>query len=64
MASIGHPILGDRKYMSKMKGAGKYQLLHAHRMIFSETKGVLSSLTGKVIEADMPNEYNRYFLNK
>jgi len=61
MASIGHPILGDKKYMASMKSAGKYQMLHAHRMIFSKMTGVLSSLSGKTVEADLPNEYNKYF---
>jgi len=61
MASIGHPILGDKKYNSSMKSISKYQMLHAHKMIFEKMDGVLSVLSGKTIEAKMPDGYKKYF---
>ena len=61
MSSIGHPIIGDRKYGASMKNSGKYQMLHAHKMIFGKTQGVLCGLSEKCIEAEIPSHYNKYF---
>lgn len=61
MASIGHPIVGDRKYGSNLKSAGRYQMLHAHKMIFGETKGVLMPLSCKTVEAELSEDYQKFF---
>lgn len=66
LASIGHPIIGDRKY-GKPEYNRKYpsvhsQLLHAWCLEFPEdSEGILSTCSGKIITADPP-ESMRPFL--
>ncbi len=62
LASIGHPILGDYKYGDRKKNDPlrsryglKHQLLHSARLIFPECEGALAALSGKVIEAPLPD---------
>lgn len=75
LASIGFPILGDMKYATEQKNMfGKqqesmqsmcrrfhltYQLLHAYRLEFPKTEGVLATLSEKVITADPPAKFLR-----
>lgn len=58
LASIGHPVLGDRKYGWKPKGKEdavlKYQLLHAYRVEFPEREGAFGYLSGKSVTAPVP----------
>lgn len=58
MASINHPVIGDRKYgnfevnkLVKNKYGLNHQLLHAYRLTFKKGIGSLKYLTGKIIEA-------------
>ncbi len=59
LSSDGHPILGDRKYgnASGDDFGLKYQLLHAARIEFPACEGVLSPLSGKTIEAELPQTF-------
>ena len=59
MAHTGHPIVGDKKYGSAVKSGSGFQMLHANKMVFGETDGVLKELAGRIIEAAVPEEYNR-----
>lgn len=64
LASIGHPVLGDRKYGWKPKrkedAALKYQLLHAYRVEFPETEGEFRYLSGKSVTAPAPKFFGEY----
>ena len=58
MASISHPVIGDRKYGNfevnkyvKEKFALNYQFLHAYQLTFKKAIGSLSYLNGKVVQA-------------
>ncbi|MBD5551656.1 MAG: RluA family pseudouridine synthase [Lachnospiraceae bacterium] len=59
LSGIGHPILGDIKYgwkpKSKEEAKLKYQLLHAYRVEFPETKGEFGYLSGKAVTAPVPD---------
>lgn len=61
LASIGHPIIGDRKYGGKsckvLRDAGNtYQLLHAYRVVFPAADEH-STLSGKVVIAPLPKAF-------
>lgn len=64
LASIGHPVLGDRKYGWKPKGKEdailKHQLLHAYRVEFPETEGEFGYLSGKSVTAPVPKFFEAY----
>lgn len=58
MASISHPVIGDRKYgnfeankIMKERYGLSSQLLHAYQLTFKRCIGTLSYLEGKVIQA-------------
>lgn len=62
LSSIEHPILGDKKYGGSIKLIGKEltvrrQLLHACRVAFPETQGDFSYLSGKILTAELPHDY-------
>lgn len=57
LSSIGHPIIGDAKYGSKVKTLRGYQLLHAHKLVFGEMTGILEPLSGMCIEAGIPEDF-------
>lgn len=66
MASIGCPIAGDTKYGNAEKNAYfrkkagvKRQLLHAYKMRLGGLGGELEYLNGKVITADVPEDFKR-----
>lgn len=53
LAHLGHPLVGDQKYGTEKDGVFSYQALRSFRLRFlPEENGVLSALSGKVIEAD------------
>lgn len=56
LSSIGHPILGDRKYGGSLQFQLKYQLLHAHHVIFPEDTE-FPHLSGKTIVAPCPKQF-------
>ena len=65
LASIGHPIIGDRKYGNERINRKFYeenrvhhQLLHAKELHFPENFA-LEQLAGKVIEAPLPKVWDR-----
>ena len=60
LASIGHPILGDRKYGNPNSLAGKSakrQLLHCCRMTFPVLEGALAGLSEKSVTAPLPEDF-------
>ena len=59
-AACGHPLSGDPKYADRSdreRTGAKRQMLHAFRMVFPETDGALSGLSGRTIEAPLPEDY-------
>ncbi len=64
-ASLGHPILGDRKYGSRESiEASKAlsvpcQLLHAERIIFPHLEAPFSSLSGREWKAPLPEKMKK-----
>lgn len=59
LASIGHPIAGDRKYGSKMRF--KRPLLHAYSLVFPNDALLPESLRGKMLIARIPDDMAGYF---
>ncbi len=64
LSSMGHPLIGDTKYGTEkvnrlyQKRYGlTHQLLHSYRMELPDIEGELSYLSGKVIEAPLPEEF-------
>ena len=64
LASIGHPIIGDRKYgnekTNKKYPKIKNQLLHAWILKFNDLPEGFEELAGKRIMADYPSEFNQF----
>ncbi|MCR5674429.1 MAG: RluA family pseudouridine synthase [Lachnospiraceae bacterium] len=60
LASIGHPIVGDRKYGGSVTASdekrfgAKWQLLHCARITFPGTEGALSGLSGRTFISEAP----------
>lgn len=61
LASIGHPIIGDRKYGNQTLNSElqkryhlKYQLLHAYQLTFPVIEGKLERLSEKSWQAAVP----------
>lgn len=61
LASIGHPVVGDPKYGSRRRNdyftreyALRWQLLHAGRIVFPRTDGVLGYLSDQEYKAKRP----------
>ena len=58
LASLGHPILGDRKYGDGIEDSQiKRQLLHAYELKFPELEGDFSDLSEKVFRAELPKDF-------
>lgn len=64
LSSIGHPLIGDIKYgkekvnrLYQKRYGLTHQLLHSYRMELPEIEGDLSYLSGKVIEAPLPEQF-------
>jgi 23S rRNA pseudouridine955/2504/2580 synthase len=51
LASIGHPIAGDKKY--GRKDSEKYQMLHAYRIVLNGYEGDLSYLNNMEVKCDI-----------
>lgn len=51
LASIGHPVAGDKKYGKKDNE--KYQVLHAHKIVLDGFEGDLSYLNKVEIVSDI-----------
>jgi 23S rRNA pseudouridine955/2504/2580 synthase len=70
LSSIGHPIIGDTKYGNEKinkeysKQGVKYQLLHAHKLVFPKcTKEDFRNTSELVLECDMPEIFNQLMKN-
>ncbi|MDY2922748.1 MAG: RluA family pseudouridine synthase [Eubacterium sp.] len=59
LSSIGHPIVGDKKYGGPAVAGLKHQLLHAFELHFPQIEGELAVLGGKTFRADLPDEFKR-----
>ncbi len=66
LASIGHPVVGDPKYGSRRRNeyfsreyALRWQLLHAGRIVFPRTDGMLGYLSGHEYTAQRPAYFNQ-----
>ena len=66
LASVGHPLIGDTKYGSEKvnriyreRYGLSHQLLHSCRLELPVIEGKLSYLSGKVIEAPLPEQFTR-----
>lgn len=66
LASIGHPILGDRKYGSRKVNAmvqDRYgvssQLLHSWKLVLPELPEPLEALSGRTFTAPLPESFKR-----
>ncbi len=59
LASIGHPLAGDKKYGGKSYQGRRVQMLHAYQVIFPDLK-VLGSLAGQTITAKLPAYFGEW----
>ena len=66
LASIGHPVIGDRKYGEKKsndryerKYGVKSQLLHAWKLQFSWEEGTLKGLSERTVTAQPPDLFQK-----
>lgn len=58
LASIGHPIVGDKKYgAAPNRYQIRSQLLHSCRLEFPKLTGQFERLSGKAFEAPLPDEF-------
>ncbi len=55
LASIGHPVVGDKKYGKKDRE--KHQILHAYKILLNGFEGDLSYLNGKEIVSHIDERY-------
>ncbi len=51
LASIGHPIVGDKKYGKK--DGERYQVLHAYKLVLDGYEGDLEYLNGMEVKSDI-----------
>ena len=66
MADLGHPVIGDGKYGDERINRRYWeqygvssQLLHGWQMEFPKAFGALSGLSGKRVEAPLPEVFQR-----
>ena len=66
LSSVGHPVVGDPKYGSRTGNVYfsreyglRSQLLHARRVVFPQSNGVLGYLSGKEFTAKRPELFER-----
>lgn len=62
LASVGHPIVGDRKYgdalrYGKQMKKGNYQALFAYKLVFPQLEGQLEKLSQKTFTIEEPREF-------
>ena len=60
MASIGHPVLGDKKYGGAIVRGPKFQMLHAESLSFSGLDGELGYLNNKFFKANCPEDFTKW----
>lgn len=60
LAGIGHSILGDGKYGGAVKGAPRFQMLHAVSIRFFGLEGELDGLNGVVFTAEPAEDFLFY----
>ncbi|MDE6673398.1 MAG: RluA family pseudouridine synthase [Acetatifactor sp.] len=65
LASIGHPLIGDGKYgdtqvnqLLRQRFGLRWQLLHAYQLRFPALEGVLTPLSGRSIQAPLPDYFD------
>ena len=64
-SSMGHPLLGDRKYGNQASIAAseklhiKRQMLHAFQLTFPILSGPLKSVSGKQFQAELPEDMKK-----
>ena len=62
LSSIGHPIVGDRKYAGAISNNAQklmeYQALYAYKLIFPEMSGKLSYLSHRTFYAESPKAFS------
>lgn len=61
LASIGHPLVGEKKYNEKNRNdlSLKYQFLHAYKMVLNGFEGKLRYLNGRIFKCDMPKKLEK-----
>ncbi len=68
LSSMGHPIIGDRKYSSKesLRAADglKRQFLHAYKLVFPKSGGSLANISGRCFTAQLPEELDVFLGGK
>ncbi len=58
LASMGHPIVGDKKYGKRELDFGvKYQLLHAYELRFPVLEAPFDDMSGRCYQAPVPAGY-------
>ena len=64
LASLGFPIIGDYKYGDRRENDRlkkefglSHQLLHAYRMEFPEKTAELKNLSGLIVRAELPKQF-------
>lgn len=64
LASLGYPIIGDYKYGNRRENDRlkkefglTHQLLHAYRMEFPEETAELKKLSGLIVRAELPKQF-------
>ncbi len=69
LASIGHPVIGDRKYGEekinryfKEEFALSHQFLHAYKLKWNTEEGFFSYLNGREYLSELPQNLNRIML--
>jgi len=60
MASIGHPVLGDKKYGGAVSNGPRFQMLHAKSLYFQGLEGDLTYLSNKTFEAKEPEDFLKW----
>ncbi|MDE5931714.1 MAG: RNA pseudouridine synthase, partial [Lachnospiraceae bacterium] len=71
LASIGHPLLGDRKYGDRAWNDGyrrryhiEYQLLHAYKVVFPCLGAPFEDLSERTFHAPIPEIFERVRTDK
>jgi 23S rRNA pseudouridine955/2504/2580 synthase len=71
LASVGHPIIGDTKYGNEKvnreysKFGVKYQLLHAHKLVFPQNDSIdFKNTSNMVLECEMPEIFKHVMEKK
>ena len=60
MASIGHPLVGDKKYGGALINGPRFQMLHAGSLCFNGLEGDLAYLNNMDFAVDVPNDFVKW----